>query len=86
MQMQKEIATILMNEWDPIGIKGVPQAQDEYDVYAMHIASMLNFGSTESEIVLYIFKSETESMGLKGDLLRAARVAKNVCEVRNRVP
>lgn len=82
--MQKEIAKILMSEWDPIGVEGVAQAQDEYDVYAIHIASMLNSGSTEPEIALYIFKSETEYMGLKGDMLRATKVAKKICQGRDK--
>jgi len=30
-----------MNEWDPIGVKGIPGAHDEYDSYVSAIHKML---------------------------------------------
>lgn len=30
----KKICEVLLNHWDPIGIKDVPECQDEYDSYA----------------------------------------------------
>ena len=32
---------VFMAEWDPIGVKGVPDAQDEYDHYVGKVAAMI---------------------------------------------
>lgn len=35
------IQKILLNEWDPIGVSDIPEAQDEYDAYADTVFGML---------------------------------------------
>ena len=35
------IRRLLMEEWDPIGVKGIPEAADEYDSYRGAVAGML---------------------------------------------
>ena len=32
-EIQRSIAEVLLRNWDPIGVRNVPQAQDEYDAY-----------------------------------------------------
>ena len=36
-----KIREILMHEWDPIGVRDVPQAQDEYDSYVGRVYVMM---------------------------------------------
>jgi hypothetical protein len=33
----RRIRSVLMDDWDPIGVQGVPEAADEYDSYVMPI-------------------------------------------------
>ena len=37
---------VLLADWDPIGIRDVPQARDEYDGYAATIVRMLAGGAS----------------------------------------
>jgi hypothetical protein len=37
-----------MDEWDPIHVRGVPEAADEYDAYLGQIASRLREGACSS--------------------------------------
>lgn len=32
-EIQRQIREILMRDWDPIGVHGIPEAADEYDMY-----------------------------------------------------
>jgi len=61
---------LLLNEWDPIGVRGAAGAEDEYDSYAFDIFAMLKSGAGEDEIAAYLDGVETEHMGLR---LRADR-------------
>jgi hypothetical protein len=44
------IKAALLKEWDPIGVKDVPEAQDEYDAYAPHIYTLLTTGRPQHEL------------------------------------
>ena len=61
------IDTVLLDHWDPIGIRDVPQARDEYDEYAAHIRSMLLRGAPSGELAAYLLAVEVRSLGLEGD-------------------
>jgi hypothetical protein len=32
-EVRRNIRRVLMERWDPIGVNGIPEAQDEYDSY-----------------------------------------------------
>ncbi len=32
-EIQETIRDVLVHDWDPVGVGGVPEAQDEYDSY-----------------------------------------------------
>ena len=53
------------SQWDPIGIKSLrDNADDEYDSYLLHVASLLINGHDKSEAIKYLMTSETCTMGL----------------------
>jgi hypothetical protein len=55
----------LMKEWDPIGVRGIPEAHDEYDRYVGEIYVMLVDGdATVAEMERYLEEVELEYMGL----------------------
>jgi hypothetical protein len=59
------VREVLMREWDPIGVRDEPRAQDEYDTYAMHISSRLSDGSSTAEsIEAYLDYVTSERMRL----------------------
>jgi hypothetical protein len=62
-----EIERILLREWDPIGVDGIPEAADEYDSYAFALYVMLQSPTRPSihEIEAYLGEAQTERMGLK---------------------
>jgi hypothetical protein len=53
--MNDEIRQLLVKEWDPIGIKDEPRAQNEYDSYIGGVFSLpVNHGSDkEIEAIIY---------------------------------
>ena len=61
------IKEALLNEWDPIGVRGIPGAKGEYDGYVTSIYKMLIQKKTKQEIFDYLWWVETEHMGLTGN-------------------
>lgn len=62
--LSKRISTILLKEWDPIGVKDSPKAFDEYDSYVMPLYKMLIDKKTHQDIFEYLVWVESEQMGL----------------------
>jgi hypothetical protein len=59
-----KIEGILMAYWDPIGVKDVPGASDEYRSYAGHILTMVTERKTADEIEDYLKNVEKTRMNL----------------------
>lgn len=64
LRVQEEIRWILLHEWDPIGIREEPGAQDEYDSYVGPICTLLAAGTPPSRIAEHLARIEREMMGL----------------------
>lgn len=62
--MTKRIREILMNHWDPIGIKQLPEAQGEYDLYVPDVEVLLSKRASAEVISEYLVWVEQERMGL----------------------
>lgn len=75
------IKSLLLNEWDPIGIADHPGAVDEYDSYAMRAFVMLNSGADESAIFEYLRLTVTKWIGLPGDPLIDRCVAEKMIAI-----
>jgi hypothetical protein len=60
----RELRRILVEEWDPIGVQGIPEAGDEYDAYLGQIGSRLRDNATAAEIASYLTWVEEDGMGL----------------------
>ena len=61
---RSEIRRVLLEVWDPIGVRDVPQAQDEYDSYVGGIYRLLAEKAPDEKIVDYLYWVETDQMGL----------------------
>jgi hypothetical protein len=74
------VRQILLHDWDPIGIRGVPEASDEYGSYADKVYVMLmDERATADMIATYLFEMAAEYMGLGHDQ-RLAEDSKSVAE------
>jgi hypothetical protein len=55
---------LLMDEWDPIGVRAIPEAADEYDSYVGVVGRMLREGATHDELEAYLTDMRENYMGL----------------------
>jgi len=58
------IRHVLMDVWDPIGVKDEPNAQDEYDGYLGGVYELLVRGACDEDIEDHLWRIVTERMGL----------------------
>ena len=63
-QIQREIADILLKDWDPIGIQEFPEASDEYDSYVGQVYRMIASGAEAVTIAQHLKTIEVSLMGL----------------------
>lgn len=64
--LHETVKSILLNEWDPIGINEFEEANDEYDAYVAPICHMIAEGKSVSEFHRFLC-SAIDAMGLDGD-------------------
>jgi len=55
---------VLLEVWDPIGVKDKPNAEDEYDCCLGGIYHLLTEGGTDEQIIDYLWTQATDHMGL----------------------
>lgn len=53
-----------MTEWDPIGVKDEPNAQDEYDGYLGDVFVLLTSGAGDDRLLEYLWHVVTDRMSL----------------------
>jgi hypothetical protein len=74
------VRRILLHDWDPIGVRDIPEASDEYDTYADKAYVMLMVErATADMIAAYLFKIAAEHMGL-GHQAQLEKVSRTVAE------
>jgi len=56
------IRTVLMQDWDPIGIKNTAECYDEYDAYIGGVYRLLARGATDEQIVEHLDRIESQQM------------------------
>jgi len=71
----EELKTLLLNDWDPIGVAGILEAVDEYDSYALHLHVMLTAGTTPEAVAEYLNWVVTTRMELTGNLAHDRDIA-----------
>ncbi len=79
--LQNKIKMVLLNEWDPIGVRDIPEANDEYDAYVANIYKMLISHKSIHEICDYLWEVETKYMGLIGSKKNTINIAKRLLDV-----
>ena len=72
------IREILLHDWDPIGVRDIPEAQDEYDSYIPGIYGRLIHRISESDLFDYLRQIESQQMGLAGDRGKTQQAVKKL--------
>ena len=80
-QIQNKIRTILLSDWDPIGVSDIPEAQDEYDEYIGKIYGVLSRTKSEEKLFELLCQIETEYMELECNKESLRTVARKLLEV-----
>jgi len=78
-QIQAQIREVLLREWDPIGVRDEPRAQDEYDSYVGGVYRLLASGASPRSVAEHLAKLEAEEMGLGVSPDKLLRVATTLC-------
>lgn len=65
-RIRVDIRHVLLEVWDPIGVREEPNAQDEYDAYIGDIYELLIQGPSYERITDYLYGVVSERMGLGG--------------------
>lgn len=60
----QQIHNVLLNEWDPIEVKNIHEAQDEYDPFVYTVYSLLEAGATEEQVYETLKIIALEDMGV----------------------
>lgn len=74
-ELYRRVEEVVHYIWDPIGVRGIPQARDEYKSYMTAIYGRVQAGNLE-EIVEYLKWAASENMGLSFDKEKAIEAAK----------
>ncbi|EJG0767739.1 hypothetical protein C4G84_RS28745 [Vibrio parahaemolyticus O5:K30] len=82
----KEIASILWNDWDPIGVNdGENDWDDEYDSYVPNIFRLALEGRDASRIALSLSSSIEQNMGLSASPQHDLKIAHKIVEAKVRI-
>lgn len=83
--IQHKIAEVLHRNWDPIGVKDVPESLDEYDAYVGGVYRLLESGATVKEIAVHLVKVETDQLGFQDTQVKMLiPVAKRLLKIKSR--
>jgi len=63
VRIKSEIRSVLMREWDPIGVKDEPMAADEYDGYIGGVYALLKERAVAKTISDHLREIEIRRMG-----------------------
>jgi hypothetical protein len=80
------VKSVLHWVWDPIGVRRIPEALDEYDTYAAPVLELLERGSQNEEVAAYLGRVESERMELPPHRDRNADVAALLSELHSLLP
>ncbi|MCA9562983.1 MAG: hypothetical protein KC561_05815 [Myxococcales bacterium] len=75
VELYRRIDEILHYVWDPIGVRHIPQARDEYDGYVPGLFAMLQGGADSAQVATYLSEVVESRMGLTGDSAHSRKVA-----------
>ena len=88
-EVRLALTNLLLRYWDPIGVRDIAGAEDEYEAYAAQIYVMMgerNF--SKDDLVKYLYQTATGHMGLPAtsDLMkRSIETADQIFEAKGQL-
>jgi hypothetical protein len=76
------VRLILLVDWDPLGVFGIPDAMDEYDSYVGEICELLKSGAAREDLIEHLDVLETQRIGVKPYLSRQTGVVDKMLDLR----
>lgn len=76
------IRAVLMESWDPIGVKDEKAVQDEYDAYLSGILRLLEQRASVADLAKHLHDIATRDMGLVDVERRDTRAAEQLLRLR----
>ncbi len=64
-RIRVQIRHVLLDVWDPIGVKDEPNAQDEYDGYIGKLFELLMSNAPDAELVEHLYWAAHDQMGFE---------------------
>jgi len=64
-EIQRSIAEVLLRNWDPIGVRDHPQAQDEYDAYVGGVYRLIRLEATARVLAEHLAQLEAYQLGFQ---------------------
>ena len=64
-RIRVQIRHVLLNTWDPIGVRDEPDAQDEYDGYIGDLYELLVSNAPGAELSKYLYWAAHDRMGFE---------------------
>ena len=83
-QIQRDIHEVLMDHWDPIGVRGIPHAANEYQRFVVEIHRLLVDKASARRIAEHLWNIEVKEMELHptvGGIERLELVARELLHV-----
>lgn len=74
-ELYRRVDEILHYVWDPIGVKDIPGAREEYYSYLPKVHKLLLEGHNEVKISDYLLKVESGSIGMTENKAKAIETA-----------
>jgi hypothetical protein len=62
-EIQRLIAAVLRRDWDPIGLRDMPDSQDEYERYVRGVYRLLVSEASVRELAEHLAEVEAEALG-----------------------
>jgi len=79
LEIYEAIRTVLVRDWDPIGIANEPQLRDEYDAYLAPVYRILVGTRSEDDLAECLRKIERDEIGIgPADLNQLLPVARKL--------
>ena len=79
-EIQDQIRSILLTDWDPIGVAEIPEAVDEYDAYIGGIYRLLYSHGSVEDVARHLHEIVISSIGLSSRGIEDHRdVAEKLC-------
>lgn len=83
-EISDAIREVLIRQWDPIGVKDMPEAADEYDGYIGSVHRLLASNADAQQIAKLLATIQTENMGLPQEAESLLGVAERLLAINVR--